>query len=95
MKLQKKIQTDFAHFPRPGENDISSDTLLLSRNAETSGGQKMKIICKPTCLLLILERKMEEQPKTLEIQIESEESEPTHLDLILPPFLRRDRPGES
>ena len=21
MKLQKKIQTDFAHFPRPGEND--------------------------------------------------------------------------
>ena len=60
-----------------------------------SFGKNMMIIWKPTCLLLILERKMEEQPKTLEIQIESEESEPTHLDLILPPFLRRDRPGES
>ena len=60
-----------------------------------SFGKNMKIICKPTCILLILERKVEEQPMMLEIKIESEESEPTHLDLILPPFLRRDRPGES
>ena len=71
----------------------------IPRNAETSSGgqlwQEHEDHCKPTCLLLIFERNKEEQPKTLEIQIESEESEPTHLDLILPPFLRRDRPGES
>ena len=58
-----------------------------------SFGKNMKTIVNQ--LLLIFERNKEEQPKTLEIQIESEESEPTHLDLILPPFLRRDRPGES
>ena len=58
-----------------------------------SFGKNMKTIVNQ--LLLIFERNKEEQPKMLEIQIESEESEPTHLDLILPPFLRRDRPGES
>ena len=82
-----------------GTFDISPDNSPLSRNAETSSGgqlwQEHEDHCKPTCLLLIFERNKEEQPKTLEIQIESEESEPTHLDLILPPFLRRDRPGES
>ena len=57
-----------------------------------SFGKNMKTIVNQLVFCLFLR---EEQPKTLEIQIESEESEPTHLDLILPPFLRRDRPGES
>ena len=56
MKLQKKIiQTDFAHFPRPGENDPYVGKLILIGTMidEDAGSAKLGIYIQSRGLLSI------------------------------------------